>query len=77
MPIVVKIDRPTCLSDGVCSAACPEVFSINEEDGLARLAEEYRTNGELGEGIIPDDLMDCAQKAADLCPVLIISVEDK
>ena len=75
MPYVVKIDRPSCISDGVCAAACPEVFELSDDDSLSQLVEQYRNNGNLGEGTIPDDLMDCAQKAADLCPVLIISVE--
>ena len=77
MPYVVKIDRPSCISDGICEALCSEVFQLNSDDGFSEIVEEYRVNGNLGEGVIPDDLMDCAEKAADSCPVLIISVEKK
>ena len=73
----MKIDRSSCISDGVCAAACPEVFELSDEDSFSQIVEEYRIKDSLGEGTVPDDLMDCAQKAADLCPVVIISVEKK
>ena len=77
MPYIVRIDRENCISDGVCEAVCSDVFELSAEDNFSQIVEEYRDNGNLGEGIIPDELMDCAKKAADVCPVVIISVEKK
>lgn len=77
MPYIVRIDRPNCISDGLCEQVCPEVFELSQDDGFSQIVEEYRENSNLGEGTIPDELMDCAQRAADICPVAIISVEKK
>ena len=77
MPYIVKIDRDNCISDSVCEALCPDVFEISSEDGLSQIVEEYRVDGKLDEGVIPDDLVDCAQQAADSCPALVITLEKK
>ena len=77
MPYVVKIDRSNCIQTRACKATCPDVFELSNEDGFSQIVEKYRNNGNLGEGIIPDELMDCAQKAADACPMVVISVEEK
>lgn len=77
MPHKVTIDRPNCIADGSCQAACPEVFELSDEDGLAQITQKYRENPEkLGVGEIPDEMVDCAETAADVCPVSIISVEE-
>ncbi len=77
MPFKVRIDpRDTCISDMVCVSICGEVFEMNDEDGKSQIVEQYRVAPDnLAEGIIPDDLKDCAQEAADSCPVNIIHVE--
>jgi ferredoxin len=77
MPYIVKIDRSNCIQTRACTANCPEVFELNSDDGYSQIVEEYRNNGNLGEGIIPDDLVDCVQKAVDGCPMVVISVEKK
>ncbi len=77
MPFKVRIDpRDTCISDMVCVSICGEVFEMNDEDGKSQIVEQYRVAPDnVAEGIIPDDLKDCAQEAADSCPVNIIHVE--
>jgi len=50
---------------------------LSDEDGLAQITQNYRENPEkLGVGEIPDEMVDCAETAADVCPVSIISVEE-
>jgi len=77
VPYKVRIDpRDTCISDMVCVSICGEVFEMNDDDGKSHIKPEYRTDpNNLAEGVIPDDLKDCAQEAADSCPVNIIHVE--
>jgi ferredoxin len=77
MTYVVKIDRSNCIQTRACTANCPEVFELSPEDGFSQIQEKYRNNGNLGEGTIPDELQKCAQKAADACPVVVISVQKK
>lgn len=77
MPYKVTIDRPNCIADGNCQAVCPEVFELSDEDGLAQITQKYRGDPEiLGVGEIPDEMVDCAETAAEVCPVFIISVEE-
>lgn len=72
----VTIDRDQCIADMACVALCPQVFEMSEEDGKSQIVEQYRVKGNLGEGIITEDLYECVKTAADACPVQIISVEE-
>ncbi len=77
MPHKVTIDRPQCIGDGICQAVCPEVFELDDKIGIAQIIQKYRRNPEmLGLGEIPDEMVECAETAADVCPVSIISVEE-
>ena len=71
----VNIEREDCISCGVCWSECPDFFEENPDDGFSMVKEEYRTNGNVAQGIAPDDLEDCVQAAADSCPVEIIHVK--
>lgn len=71
----VTIDRDECISCGACWSACPEVFEENSDDGLTQVVTKYQVGGDPGVGEIPADLVDCANDAADSCPVEIIHVE--
>jgi len=71
----ITIDRDECVSDSVCASICPDVFIMDDED-LSAIAEEYRVNGNVGEGIVPIDFKDCVEEAAESCPVQIIHVEE-
>lgn len=77
MQYKVTIDRPQCIGDGSCQAVCPEVFELDDTVGIAQITQKYRRNPEmLGLGEIPDEMVECAETAADVCPVSIISVEE-
>jgi len=73
----VWIDRDQCIADMACTALCPDVFEMNEEDGKAQIAEKFRKDKEnIGEGIIPEDLKSCVEEAVNACPVQIIHMEE-
>lgn len=58
------INRSGCISCGLCTNICPEVFRM-ADDGLA---EVY--------GDITDETMDTAKEAAEGCPVTVIAIEE-
>jgi ferredoxin len=70
----VSIDRMECISCASCWQACPDIFEENPDDTFSEIVIEYRNNGNLGEGEIPEDFEGCARDAEDLCPVQIIQV---
>ena len=72
---IVIIDRDSCISCGLCWSTCPEVFEQNLDDGLSQILTSLQENGNLGEAAIEDDVRECAQQAADACPVSAITVE--
>lgn len=72
----VRIERCSCVKCGACWNICPEVFDQNPCDEYSELVEAHRFCGNRAEGEVPEDLLPCAQEAAHLCPVDIISVDD-
>jgi len=70
----VSIDRMACVGCGACWNICPELFDQNHCDSFSEIVEEYRFNGDRAEGVVPDCRCCCAQEAADLCPLQIISI---
>ncbi|MDD1695465.1 MAG: ferredoxin [Methanoregula sp.] len=71
----VVIDRSACVSCGVCWNTCPELFEQNPCDLFSQIAEQYRFSCDRAEGIIPEDINQCAREASALCPVQIIQLE--
>ncbi|MEM1627693.1 MAG: ferredoxin [Desulfurococcaceae archaeon] len=72
----VKIEpRENCISDMVCVSICPDVFEMNPDDNKSQITEKFRESGNIAVGIIPEDLVSCAQDAANACPVQIIYIE--
>ncbi|KCZ73443.1 ferredoxin [Candidatus Methanoperedens nitroreducens] len=71
----VSIDRDGCISCGNCWTTCPEFFEQNPDDDRSQVIEEYRTEGNMGEGEAPENLEDLVRRAADLCPVQVIHVK--
>lgn len=57
----VRVNQDECIGCGVCAQICPEVFDLDEDAGKARV---LRPEG-----------AECAQEAADSCPVGCIQVE--
>jgi len=74
--IRVTVDRDECIACGACYEECPEVFEEDPDDGLSRIVEACRVDGDPAVGHVPDDLADCVQAAADGCPVEAIQVEE-
>jgi ferredoxin len=72
----VSIDRSSCVSCGSCWDTCPGFFEQNTDDTFSQVIEKYRLDGNIGAGTPSADLEACAQDAADLCPVQIISIGD-
>lgn len=70
----VTIERDECISCGQCWEICPDYFEQAEDDGFSQIKTTYRSNDSLGAGVVPDELADCIEEAADGCPVEIISV---
>ena len=69
----VTIDQDDCTACGVCMEDCPEVFEEDDE-GISQIVETYRADANPAAGEIPDDLENCAQMAAEDCPVEVIHV---
>jgi len=70
----VTINRAECTSCTTCWSTCSEVFEEDPKDGMSRIVERYRKGGDFSKGEIPEDLAPCAQEAADICPVSIITL---
>lgn len=57
-----SVDREGCTGCGMCMDICPEVFDW-EGDSAKVIADP-----------VPEDAEDCAQEAADSCPVEVITI---
>jgi ferredoxin len=57
------VDEDECTGCGLCLDICPEVFGMDGEVARAK-------GGELS-----DEEVECAEEAADSCPVEAISVD--
>ena len=58
----VSVIKEECIGCGVCAQICPEVFSMDDDEGVSR--------------VIRPEGGDCEQEAADSCPVACIVIED-
>jgi ferredoxin len=73
MAVNIEIDQEGCIQCGRCYMdECPEIF-MEGEDGTSEIVEQYR-DGSSAKGKVPDDLLDCAKRAEDACPVTVITV---
>jgi ferredoxin len=71
----VRIERESCTMCAVCWASCPEVFEEGPDDGSSQIVEQYRIEGQVDQGEVPDTLSDCVTDAADGCPAEVIHLE--
>ena len=60
----VRVDMNLCQSHGECVCPAPDVFELGDDDVL-RWKED-----------VDESLRDKALEAADVCPMLAITVED-
>jgi len=54
----VRVKAEVCVGHGMCTLACPEVFTLSDEDGHARVADEQ----------VPPGLEDAVDQAVRGCP---------
>ena len=70
----VRIDQKLCTGDGLCEDTCPALFELHEDDALAHV----RTAGHIvidGSIIVPPELEEFAEIAAEECPGECIIIE--
>jgi len=65
----IKLEREKCIGCGSCAALCPKCFEI-ADDGKSHIVGANKQDVEELETDV-----DCAQAAADACPVQCIHVE--
>jgi len=70
MPKIVQ-EREKCIGCGSCAALCPKFFEM-ADDGKAKLLNSEK-NAE-GNDELEVEKVECAQEAADACPVQIIHI---
>ncbi|MBN1604098.1 MAG: ferredoxin [Chitinispirillaceae bacterium] len=59
----VHVEPETCIGCELCPSICPDLFQMGE-DGIARAIIEH----------VPGELQDCANEAAQSCPVEAIKI---
>ena len=57
---MVNVDKNLCIGCGACASICPTSFKMNEDDGKS--------------DVISQEDAECAQNAAQGCPVQAISI---
>jgi len=63
--VKVVVDELRCDAHGVCVAACPEVFALDDDDDVVRVLDDE-----------PDEsLRPSLQRAAQSCPKAAITVQ--
>lgn len=60
-----NVDKDTCIGCGLCPSICPEVFSMDDEDGKAKAIS----------GDVPETEEGSAKEAEESCPVDAIKVD--
>jgi ferredoxin len=66
----IKHDREICIGCGSCAAICPKYFEM-ADDGKAHVIGSTKQNIEE----LEVEKIECAQAAAEACPVQCIHVE--
>jgi len=59
----VRVDPDLCTGCGPCAEICPEVFEIQDDKSVVRVA------------VVPANLEDAVREAAEACPTEAIIVE--
>ena len=63
----IKINQEECIGCGSCSAVCPDVFDLNDEN-KAIIKDTGSDQGESDN--------ECVKEAVDVCPVDVIKIEE-
>jgi ferredoxin len=64
--MIAKVDKDACIGCGACADACPEVFKMEDDDGLA---VAYKSP-------VPSESEESAKEAAEGCPTEAIHIEE-
>lgn len=67
----IIIEHEKCIGCGSCAAVCPKYFEM-AEDGKSKL--KGQTLNASGNFELETDQIDCAQTAAESCPVQCIQI---
>jgi ferredoxin len=74
MTVLIEIDRDACIQCGRCyNEECGEIY-MEGEDGTSEIKEQFRDGGDVSKGKVPDDMLECANKSVEVCPVDAIKV---
>lgn len=60
------VDPDLCSGCEICVETCPDVFEMNDEEGIARVKVDE----------VPEDARECAKQAEEECPVDAIIVKE-
>jgi len=71
----IILEREKCIGCGSCAALCSKFFEM-AEDGKTKLSGSKK-NSETGNDELEIEEIECAQEAADACPVQIIHIVKK
>lgn len=63
----VIVSQIKCIASGSCSMICPEVFGPRKSDGVVHVLNEHPAL----------HLIAQIQKAADMCPASVFTIEDE
>ncbi|CCC81340.1 ferredoxin [Thermoproteus tenax] len=74
MVVRVKIDRQKCVVAHFCLFYAPVVFMPSLPEGKPAIAEQYRLNNKVDEGVVPDSLYEVVKEAEKNCPSGAIKV---
>jgi len=66
----IKLEREKCIGCGSCQVLCPKFFEL-QEDGKSHI--KGAAVQEIDE--LETDKIDCAESAAEACPVQCIHIE--
>jgi ferredoxin len=74
----VTVNRDLCIGCGIAPNLCPQVFVLGDDNGMTRVVDEYseELSAEVSVGLIPEDLRDCVEQAAEACPAQAITIEE-
>ena len=62
----VVVDPDVCSGCGLCVEDCPDVFEMDDEEGIARVKVDE----------VPEDTKDCTRQAEEECPLDAIIVKE-
>lgn len=66
----IKLEREKCIGCGSCQALCPKYFEL-QDDGKSHIKDAQKQDVDE----LETDKIDCAQAAAEACPVQCIYIE--